>query len=211
MRSRWKKAGAIALAAAVLVTVGTALFFNGYGPLAWADRRVRTDPGEAKGWIDNALHTTMDAVSPPLAYVGADFEVEREKDRWDGEPSMVSDVTEIVTVRTVVSKAKLPVLMDQVTKAWMVLGSRVIDHSDPSLDSRSLRGVGDAGGQVFLTFYADPAQGPSSYTVMFRAEAGGVLYQPAHEYQPLSPLPRTPRDAKGYVVNNPVDDPYWSH
>ncbi|MFF9644648.1 hypothetical protein [Kitasatospora aureofaciens] len=210
MRSRWKKAGAIALAAAVLVTVGTALFFNGYGPLALVDRRVRTDPGEAKGWIDNALHTTMDAVSPSLAYVGADFEVEREKDRWDGEPSMVSDVTEIVRVRTVVSKAKLPALMEQVTQAWKTLGSREIGRSAPSDEIQALDGVGHVGGETSLTFLATPQQ-DSTYTVSFRVEAGGVLYQPAHEYKPLSPLGRTPRDAKGYVVNSPLDDPYWSH
>ncbi|MFH9354324.1 hypothetical protein [Kitasatospora sp. NPDC017646] len=210
MTSRRNAAGSILLAVVILITIGGALFFNGYGPLALADRRVRVNPGEAKGWIDNALRTTMGAVSPPLTYAGADFEVKREKDRWDGEPSMVSDVTEIIAVRTVISKAKLPALMEQVTRVWQTLGSRVIDRSAPSDEIQALDGVGHVGGETFLTFLAKPQQ-DSTYLVTFRVEAGGVLYQPAHEYKPLSPLGRTPRDSKGYVINAPVDDPYWSH
>ncbi|MER7846952.1 hypothetical protein ABTZ03_23725 [Kitasatospora sp. NPDC096077] len=206
MSARWKVAGSIVVASVVLVAVGTALFFNGYGPLALADRRGRVNAGEAKGRIDNALRTTMGAISPSLTYAGADFEVERERDRWDGEPSMVSDVTEIVTVRTTISKAKLPALMDQVTQAWTALGSRSVDRSDPTDDTGELRGVGQAGGETYLTFYAR-AQQDSTYLVTFRAEAGGVLYRPAHEYQPVPPLARAPFGAKF----DPLDDPYWSH
>lgn len=203
MKSRWKTVGSAVLAAVVLVTGGVELFFNGYGPLALADRRVRVSPGEAKGRIDQALRATMEVVSPALTYAGADFEVERERDRWDGEPSMVSDVTEIIRARTIVSRAKLPALMDQVTQVWHGLGSRVVERNE---ELHSLGGVADVGGEVYLTLNAYETQDdPSSYRVVLRADIGGVLYQPAHEYEPLSPLARTPADIALLY------DPYWSH
>ncbi|MFF2074493.1 hypothetical protein ACFVXG_07005 [Kitasatospora sp. NPDC058162] len=208
MTKRWKVAGAIVLSLVVAVSVGAVLFVNGYGPLALADRSGRVGTGTAKHRIDAALRATMDGISPSLTYAGADFEVDREHHLWDGEPSMASDVTEIIRARTVVSRVKLPALMDQVTQVWHALGSRVVERNE---ELHSLQGVGSVGGEIYLTFYAYETQDPSSYTVMLRAEAGGVLYQPAHEYEPLSPLGRTPRDSRGYVINNLLDDPYWSH
>ncbi|MEV7926864.1 hypothetical protein [Kitasatospora sp. NPDC088264] len=206
MTTRWKVIGSIVLSFVVTVALGAVLFANGYGPLALADRSGRVRTSEGKGRIDHALRATMDGVSPSFTYAGAEFEVRREDDLWDGERSMGSAVTEIVTVRTAVSRAKLPTLMDQVTQAWKALGSRVVDRSDPADEIQALRGMGDVGGETFLTFYAR-AQQDSTYLVMFRAEAIGVLYQPAHEYKPVPPLVRTSLDAKVDVV----DDPYWSH
>ncbi|MET8624461.1 hypothetical protein ABZW30_12005 [Kitasatospora sp. NPDC004669] len=194
----------------IVVAVSSVLFVNGYGPLALADRSGRLGTGEAKGRIDHAVRATMDGISPSLTYTGAEFEVEREHDLWDGEPSMGSTVTEIVTVRTVISRAKLPTLMDQVAQAWKSLGSRGVDRSDPADEIQAMRGMGHVGGETFLTFYAKEQQ-DSTYLVTFRAEVYGALYQPAHEYKPLSPLARTPHDSKGYVITDPVDDPYWSH
>ncbi|WP_416876256.1 hypothetical protein [Kitasatospora sp. SC0581] len=206
MRARWKLVGSVVLAFAVVVTACSVLFFNGYGPLALADRRSRLSPGAAKVRIDHALRTTMGAVSPSLAFAGAYFEVRRERDRWDGEPSMVSAVTEVVVGRTAVASTRLPALMDQVTQAWQGLGSTVVHRSNPSDEIQSLHGVGEAGGETFLLFLA-AAQPDSTYRVKFLVEAYGVLYQPAHEYEPVSPLARTSLAAMG----DPVDDPYWSH
>ncbi|MFJ7248348.1 hypothetical protein ACIQWA_27485 [Kitasatospora sp. NPDC098652] len=204
MTKRWKTAGGIVLSFVVIVSVQAVLFVNGYGPLALADRSGRVGTGTAKGRIDQALRATIDGISPSLTYAGADFEVDRAHHLWDGEPSMGSDVTEIIRARTVVSRAKLPVLMDQVTQVWRALGSRLVERNE---ELHSLQGVGNVGGEIYLTFYAYETQDPSSYTVMLRAEAGGVLYQPAHEYEPLSPLARTTAGAKF----EPLDDPYWSH
>ncbi|SOB82331.1 hypothetical protein [Streptomyces sp. 1331.2] len=210
MTARWKVIGSIVLSFVVLVSVGAVLFSNGYGPLALADRPGRLGTSEAKSRIDRVLRATMDGISPSLAYAGADFEVMRKHDLWDGEPSMRSDVTEIVTARTVVSRAKLPHLMDQVTETWKALGSRVVDRSDPAGEIQALDGIGHVGGETLLTLYAK-AQQDSTYLVNIRAEVSNVLYQPAHEYEPVSPLARTPRDARGYVITDPVTDPYWSH
>ncbi|MER7754637.1 hypothetical protein [Kitasatospora sp. NPDC097643] len=202
MRTGWTVVGSIVLT----VAIGAVLFANGFGPLALADRSGRLGTGEAKGRIDQALRATMDGVFPSLTYAGADFEVRREHDRWDGEPSMVSDVEEVVTVRTSISQTKLLTLMDQVSRAWTALGSRVVDRSEPADKHPYLRGVGQVGGETYLTFSAEATQ-DSTYLVTFRAGVGGVLYQPAHEYEPMSPLARTPF----YAKVDPVDDPYWSH
>ncbi|RKT16160.1 hypothetical protein BX285_0486 [Streptomyces sp. 1114.5] len=211
MTARWKVIGSIVLSLVVLVSVGAVLFSNGYGPLALADRPGRLGTSEAKSRIDRVLRATMDGISPSLAYAGADFEVMRKHDLWDGEPSMRSDVTEIVTARTVVSRAKLPTLMDQVARTWKTLGNSMPPPpNDPSDEIQELRGIGEDGGETLLTLYAK-AQADSTYLVNIRAEASNVLYQPAHEYEPVSPLARTPRDARGYVITDPVTDPYWSH
>ncbi|MGW3038955.1 hypothetical protein ACWC9T_02685 [Kitasatospora sp. NPDC001159] len=198
--------GSIVLSFVIMVAVGSVLFVNGYGPLALADRSGRLGDGEAKGRIDHAVRATMNGISPSLTYTGAEFEVERERDLWDGEPSMGSTVTEIVTVRTVISRAKLLVLMDQVTQAWKALGNRVAHRSDPSDEIQSVRGVGELDGETFLTFLAR-AQQDSTYLLTFSAEVYGALYQPADEYEPVSPLARTSPGAR----RDPVDDPYWSH
>ncbi|MEV8325156.1 hypothetical protein [Kitasatospora sp. NPDC056731] len=206
MTTRWKVIGSIVLSFVVTVALGAVLFANGYGPLALADRSGRVGTGEAKSRIDHVLRVTMDGISPSLTHAGAEFEVQREDDLWDGEPSMGSVVTEVVISRTVISRAKLPTLMDQVTQAWNALGSRGADRSAPSEEVQSLRGIGQLDGETFLTFYARPQQ-DSTYLVTFRAAAYGVLYQPAHEYKLVPPLVRTSLDAKVDVV----DDPYWSH
>ncbi|MFD7453835.1 hypothetical protein [Kitasatospora sp. NPDC059827] len=203
MTKRWKAAGAIVLSLVVLAAAEAVLFVNGYGPLALADRSGRVGTGTAKGRIDQALRATMEGISPSLTYAGADFEVDREHHLWDGEPSMGSDVTEIIRARTVVSRAKLSALMDQVTQVWHGLGSRVVERNE---ELHTLGGVADVGGEVYLTLDAYETQDdPSSYRVVLRADIGGVLYQPAHEYEPLSPLARTPADIALLY------DPYWSH
>ncbi|MFF4922303.1 hypothetical protein ACFY4B_17115 [Kitasatospora sp. NPDC001261] len=209
MKPRWKVLGAVVLSFVVAVVGGWALFLNGYGPLALAGRSDWVRTGQAKDRVDRALRVTMDGITPALSYAGADFEVLRKPDLWDGEPSMGSDLTEIVVVRTVVSQAKLPALMDQVAQAWKGLGNRVVERSKPADGIQGMDGMGNADGETYLTFLAKPQQ-DSTYRVKFLVGTAGVLYQPAHEYKPLPPLGRAPYDADGYVID-PVDDPYWSH
>ncbi|MFE4355067.1 hypothetical protein [Kitasatospora sp. NPDC056800] len=210
MKTRWKVTGFVTalLAVPAVVLVASA---NGYGPLALRERMVLLSPGEAKGRIDAALRATMGAVSPPLSYAGADVDLYRRSDHWDHESSLETNVTGIVRVRTVVSRAKLPLLMEQVTPAWRALGSPNVVRADNSAKYPRLLGAGTVGGETSLAVNAVGSEDSSSYTVTFEAEVFGVLYQPARAYAPMSPLGRTPHDAAGYVVVDPVDDPYWSH
>ncbi|MFJ3789332.1 hypothetical protein [Kitasatospora sp. NPDC090091] len=48
-------------------------------------------------------------------------------------------------------------------------------------------------------------------SVSFGVDIDFVRYRPAHEYGPVASLGKRQVDSSGSVVDDPVDDPYWSH
>ncbi|WP_406202599.1 hypothetical protein OH807_24615 [Kitasatospora sp. NBC_01560] len=214
--SRRRKTTVVALlVAAAVLTTGTGLFYNGYGPMALRDRRLtgHSSAGEAEARINTALRTMMDGISPALTYAGGHYWVDREQDHWDGEPSLVSNVTARVGARNVIAVAKLPVLFDQVRRAWPNCGEpEKYADSYPS-GHRWVRLSCGSGGAPLLTLTArGPRAEDAPYDgVAFEASLFGVRYRPEQEYGPMPPLANRSPGSTGAAGNDPVDDPYWSH
>ncbi|MEU6233904.1 hypothetical protein [Kitasatospora sp. NPDC047058] len=196
---------------AVLLSTGIVLFCNGYGPMAHRDRRLTGQAGaaDAETRINEALRATMDGISPPLAYLGGGYEVNRYPQHWDGEPSLISDVTGHVDVRTRIAPGKLQALLDQIGRGWThcLEPERYSDKYQGG--ARRVRLVCGGPDSPSFTFTASaPLAVDAPYDeVWFEASLFGVRYRPAHEYKPVPPLAKTPTGAR----DADVDDPYWSH
>ncbi|MFI6844606.1 hypothetical protein [Kitasatospora sp. NPDC050467] len=207
MRFRWKVVVPLVVVVSVLIT-GVGLFYNGYGPMALRDKRVLhlKDPAVAKDRIDELLRATMAGISPQVAFLGGDYQVTREEDHWDGEPSLKSRLFGAVAIRTRISQVKLPRLLDQISRNWEGLGCGPVDRTEtgqysPGLASLSCATFDDL-------FVGLSASSDGSYnSVSFSAELDFVRYRPAHEYGPMPSLLRGSTGERG----GDLDDPYWSH
>ncbi|MFD0276528.1 hypothetical protein ACFVHB_21850 [Kitasatospora sp. NPDC127111] len=203
-----KVAVAAIVVVAVLLSTGIVLFFNGYGPMALRDKRVvkLKSPAAAKERIDEFLRATMDGISPPVTYLGGDYQVTREHDHWDGEPNLKSQLFGWVTLRTRISSVKLPVLLDQISRIWEHSGCSPVSRSVPEKYNPGLASLRcEAGDYLFVDLIA--SSNGAYDTVSFGANLDFVRYRPAGEYGPVPPLAKRPKGDH----DADTDDPYWSH
>ncbi|MBV6701091.1 hypothetical protein [Kitasatospora aureofaciens] len=195
------------MAVVAVLAAGVGLFYNGYGPMALKDRDTpQLSAREAKAQLDDTLRTAMGAISPPVAYFGGFYAVDRRRDHADGEPSLLSDVRAVVSLRTKVAPARIPVLLDQMKQLW---GERcrpedhTLDYSAKHYTDLSC--PGHEGTSFTLSVVS--SENEPSVEVYLRAEVSSpVRYQPENDYG-TGPTgkrlgSRQPQD---------LDDPYWSH
>ncbi|MFD9691152.1 hypothetical protein ACFXPX_33970 [Kitasatospora sp. NPDC059146] len=195
------------VAAVVVLATGVGLFYNGYGPMALMDRGAGLlSPSEAKAQLDETLRAAMAAISPPLAYSGGSYIVDRRQEHADGEPNLRSDVREVALVRTKVVPAKVPVLLDRMTQFWggdcrrsdTTTGSQTTQYTQLHCPGR---------GSTLVTVSVTTVTADSAVTVDLSADAFGVYYRSEQDY---GAPPIGEREA-GRSPAPDVDDPYWSH
>ncbi|MFE5583643.1 hypothetical protein [Kitasatospora sp. NPDC056531] len=195
------------MAAVVVLAAGVGLFYNGYGPMALKDRdNTRLSPGGAKAQLDDTLQAAMGAIAPPLVYFGGFYAVDRGPEHADGEPSLLSGVREVVSVRTKVAPAKVSVLLNRMTLLWggdcrqsdTTVGSLATHYTELHCSGR---------GDTLFTLSVASSSADSTVVVDLIAEAFSVRYQPEKDYG-APPIGERPT---GHELAPDVDDPYWSH
>ncbi|MFJ8625594.1 hypothetical protein ACIRD3_22465 [Kitasatospora sp. NPDC093550] len=192
-------------AAAVLVlATGAGLFYNGYGPMALKDRDNARSPRETRMRLNGTLQAAMGAITPPLAYSGGFYAVDREPDHADGEPSLLSGVREVVAVRTKVAPAKVQVLLDRMSQLWG--DCRRTDTTVEYLHKCDTDLNCSGHGEVLFTLSVTTSTADSSVKVHLSGAAFLVRFQPREDYgtPPVGERP-SPEPAPD------LDDPYWSH
>ncbi|MFJ4190163.1 hypothetical protein [Kitasatospora sp. NPDC089509] len=189
----------------VVLATAAGLFHQGYGPMALMDRNSTRSAREAKGQLDDTLQAAMGAISPSLSYFGGVYVVERAPEHADGEPSLRSSVTASVSVRTKVTPAKVPVLLDRVKQLW---GGGCRPEGTTEDGAKRYTDLNCSGrGDALFTLSVVSSTDDSTVRVLMSAEAFEVRYQPAGHYG-VSPVgPRL----TGHEPAPDVDDPYWSH
>ncbi|MEV7183712.1 hypothetical protein [Kitasatospora sp. NPDC093102] len=191
---------------ATLVT-GVGLFCNGYGPMALKDRNTpQLSPREAKEHLDDTLRAAVAAIDPPLVYFGSTYDVERDPEHADGEPSLLSNVRTRARVRTRIAPARVPVLVDQMTRLWGAGCRRddnTVEHQAKHYTDLWCSG---SGGALFTLSVVSSTTDPA-VDVYLRAKATPVRYQPEKDYGVASVTP----PLTGHEPAPDVDDPYWSH
>ncbi|WP_280676509.1 hypothetical protein [Kitasatospora sp. MAA19] len=191
---------------AVLAT-GAGLFYTGYGPMALKDRdTAQLSPREAKGQLDDTLRAAMGAISPPVAYLGGVYVVDRYPEHADGEPSLLSRAMASVTLRTKVAPGRIPVLLDQMTQLWgercrreeNVVGYEAKHYTDLMCPGR---------GETQFTLSTVGSETSPFVEVRLTAQVFTVRYQPEKGYGPAPVGGRL----TGHEAGPDLDDPYWSH
>ncbi|MFD8701508.1 hypothetical protein ACFV1W_02650 [Kitasatospora sp. NPDC059648] len=190
----------------VVLATGLGLFYDGYGPMALKDRNTaQLSPGEAKAELDGSLQTAMEAIVPPMAYSGGFYAVDRGPEHADGEPSLLSGVREVVSVRTKVSPAKVPVLLDRMKQVW---GGQCRPEVSGESGTKRYTDLDCSGhGDTLFTLSVVSSTTDSTVQVLMSAEAFMVRYQPGRDYG-APPVGERPT---GHEPVPDLDDPYWSH
>ncbi|MFI9361006.1 hypothetical protein ACIG5E_08085 [Kitasatospora sp. NPDC053057] len=189
-----------------MLATGLGLFYNGYGPMALKDRdTTQLSPGEAKAGLDGSLQAAMGAIVPPMAYFGGFYAVDRGPEHADGEPSLLSGVREVVSVRTKVTPAKVPVLLEQMTRLWGSDCRQPDTTGGMATNYTELHCPGH--GDTLFTLSVVSSTNDSTVQVLMSAEAFMVRYQPGRDYG-APPIGERPT---GHELAPDVDDPYWSH
>ncbi|MFJ9840960.1 hypothetical protein ACIRYZ_10895 [Kitasatospora sp. NPDC101155] len=204
---RPRRALGCSVVAAVVLATGLGLFYNGYGPMALMDRGGTTQlsPGEAKADLDGSLQAAMGAVVPPMAYFGGFYAVDRRPEHADGEPSLLSGVREVVSVRTKVTPAKVPVLLDRMRQVW---GGQCRPEVTGEAAAKRYTDLNCSGrGDTLFTLSVVSSTTDSTVQVFMSAEVFTVRYQPGADYG-VPPIGERPT---GQELTPDVDDPYWSH
>jgi hypothetical protein len=185
------------------ITVGVWGFRNGYGPLA--DRNVMYTSAQAEAHFDDAMRAATAAISPAVSLDKPTYYVLRGNRLGDGEATNISTVFQSTAVRTRISPDKLPLLLDQVAKAWQPLDVDPVKRSGPQGSTvAELDAVTRDLVELSLIAEEPPTPGPHAYVdVQFSMSLYGVHYQPAHDYGLTS-------SQTGLAVAT-LDDPYWSH
>ncbi|MFD5462763.1 hypothetical protein ACFWIQ_08025 [Kitasatospora sp. NPDC127059] len=189
----------------VALAVGAGLFYGGYGPMGLKDREGARNPREVKAQLDGTLQAAMGAIVPPMAYYGGFYAVDRGPEHADGEPNLLSSVREVVSARTKVAQAKIPVLLDRMTQLWG--DCRRSDSTESSVVTHYTELHCSGRGDAVFTLTVVSSTTDSTVRVLMSADAFGVHYQPEKDYgaPPIGERP-TGRDPAP-----DVDDPYWSH
>ncbi|MEV7357461.1 hypothetical protein [Kitasatospora sp. NPDC091276] len=204
---RPRRALGYSAAAVAVLAAGVGLFYNGYGPMALKDRGApQLSPREAKGQLDDTLRAATGAISPPAAYFGGVYVVDRLPEHADGEPSLLSGVMASVSLRTKVGPARIPVLLNQMKQLW---GDRcrqddtTVGYAATHYTDLSCPGRGESYFQLSVVSSADG----STFGVHLSARVDTVRYQPEKDYGASPVGPRL----TGHEGAPDVDDPYWSH
>ncbi|MGF1431723.1 hypothetical protein [Kitasatospora sp. LaBMicrA B282] len=205
-----QRRGCLGVAVGIVLVLALGAWFlgNGYGPLAHYDEPTMS-PGQARARIDQLVSRTMAGISPAPTYCNFSYASERDSAHWDGEPSRLSDLMGSLDICTRISPARVPVLLDQITKAWQGLSSVPVTQGAPNRSGYpptvATLNAQVPGVYMSVQVLAPVASGATqSETVEFLFHAYGVRYQPTHDYKLPGPAPTSSPPA-------PADDPYWSH
>ncbi len=201
---RPRRALGCSVATVLVLATGVGLFCNGYGPMALKDRENARSPRETKAQLDDTLQAAMGAITPPVSYFGGFYAVDRRPEHADGEPSLLSGVREVVSVRTKVAPAKTEVLLERMKQLWgdCRRSDVTVEHLARHYTELHCSGRGD----VLFTLSVTSSTADSYVAVSLSAELFLVRYQPEKDYgaPPIGERP-SPEPAPD------LDDPYWSH